>query len=212
MNARTNVSSLLPLALAIAVLSGALLNETSNPYHVIVGALDSRLRLLACERKLEGFAAAESLAPRMTIGVRCLQPNWTVYVPVSIESDTQVLVLRRALPRNSVVTHDDVESQTRRVPGFVANYITETQLTGRHLRAASAPGTALTFELLQVDTLIKRGQRVTLIASAGGLEVHAQGEAMADATVAGRIRVLNLGSRRIVEGTVETPDRVRISL
>ncbi len=44
------------------------------------------------------------------------------------------------------------------------------------------------------------------------MEVRAQGEAIADATAEGRVRVLNLNSRRIVEGQVETRDRVRVSL
>ncbi|MEO6369387.1 MAG: flagellar basal body P-ring formation chaperone FlgA, partial [Steroidobacteraceae bacterium] len=59
---------------------------------------------------------------------------------------------------------------------------------------------------------VKRGQRVTLVASVGGLEVRAQGEAMADASATGRVRVLNLSSRKVVEGQVESGDRVRVSL
>ena len=76
----------------------------------------------------------------------------------------------------------------------------------------AASGTPLTTTLLVRDTLIKRGQRVTLIASVGGLEVRAQGEAIADATAAGRVRVLNLNSRKIIEGKVESEDRVRVDL
>ena len=51
-----------------------------------------------------------------------------------------------------------------------------------------------------------------MIISAGALEVRAQGEAIADATSAGRVRVLNLSSRKVVEGQVESSDRVRVSL
>ena len=67
-------------------------------------------------------------------------------------------------------------------------------------------------DLLAPDLLIKRGQRVTLVAAAGSLEVRAQGEAVADAQADGRVRVLNLTSRRIVEGQVEGRDSVRIGL
>jgi len=59
---------------------------------------------------------------------------------------------------------------------------------------------------------VRRGQRVTLIASAGGIEVRAQGEAVADAMPDGRVRVLNLNSHRVVEGRVESRDSVRVSL
>jgi flagella basal body P-ring formation protein FlgA len=66
--------------------------------------------------------------------------------------------------------------------------------------------------LLAADILVRRGQRVTLIATIGGLEVRAQGEAIADAGPTGRVRVLNLASRRIVEGQVESREQVRVSL
>ena len=121
--------------------------------------------------------------------------------------------LRQAAARNSHLSADDVETRTLRVPGLAVSYITSTsQLADRHLRQDAPAGTALTVDLLAADILVKRGQRVTLVASTGTLEVRAQGEAVADATPAGRVRVLNLNSRRIVEGQVESRDRVRVAL
>lgn len=182
--------------------------------HVTVAGIDPRLRMPACRAPLEGFApAAMRAAARMTVGVRCGTPQWTVFVPVNIETEMTVLTLNKAVPRLSRPGAGDIETRRLRVPGFATDYLTDpAELEGRHLRVAGAPGTALTTSLLARDTLIKRGQRVTLIASAGGVEVRAQGEAVADATAAGRVRVLNLNSRRIVEGQVETADRVRVDL
>ncbi len=99
------------------------------------------------------------------------------------------------------------------MPGIATSYLTRVeQLHGRHLKVAVSPGTALTTDLLAADILIRRGQRVTLVSSGGGIEVRAQGEATADATAAGRVKVLNLSSRKVVEGQVESSDRVRVSL
>jgi len=182
--------------------------------HVEAGALDARLRLAPCTKPLQAFIpGALRATPRLTVGVRCAQPAWTVYVPVQLETELQVLVLQRALPRNSPVQPLDVKSERRRVPGIAASYITEAgQLAGRHLRNTAAPGTALTVELMAADVLVKRGQRVTLIASAGSLEVRAEGEAVSDAMPDGRVRVLNLNSHRVVEGRVESRDNVRVSM
>lgn len=182
--------------------------------HATAAALDPRLRLQQCSRPLQGLlAAGAQVSATMTVGVRCDSPAWTVYVPVAVESEMKVLVLRQAAARNAVLAPADIEVQTRRVPGVAAGYLRAIeQLAGRHLRMAAAPGTALTVELLAADILVKRGQRVTLVASAGGLEVRAQGEAMADASATGRVRVLNLASRKVVEGQVESSDRVRVSL
>ncbi len=182
--------------------------------HINVAQLDPRLRLAACQQPLQGFApAALTAGARMTIGVRCAQPQWSVFVPVNVETEMTVLTLNKAIARLGKPGPGDIEHKRLRVPGFAADYLTDpAELSGRHLRMAAAPGTALTTGLLVKDTLIRRGQRVTLIAAAGGLEVRAQGEAVADASPAGRVRVLNLNSRRIVEGRVETADRVRIDL
>jgi flagella basal body P-ring formation protein FlgA len=61
------------------------------------------------------------------------------------------------------------------------------------------------------DSLVKRGQQVTLLAAAGGMEVRARGVAMNDAPAAGRIKAQNLSSGRIVEGFVESADVIRIT-
>jgi flagella basal body P-ring formation protein FlgA len=183
--------------------------------HVEPGVLDSRLRLPPCTRTPVAFAPTGELraAARLTIGVRCELPQWSIYVPVTVETELNVLVTRRALPRSAAVRAEDVELQQRRVPGTAIGYITShEQLAGRHLRGPAAPGTALTVELLAADILVRRGQRVTLVAMAGSLEVRAQGEAVSDALPDGRIRVLNLSSNRIVEGLVQSRDSVRVSL
>lgn len=181
---------------------------------VSADALDPRLRLQPCESQPTGLLPAGArIAARATVGVRCTKPKWTVYVPVRVETELPVLVLRRALDRNSPLSEADVERTTLRVPGLSASYISSIgELAGRHLRRESMPGTPLTVDLLAEDVLVRHGQRVTLVASAGGLEVRAPGEAITDAGPNGRVRVLNLNSRRIVEGQVETRDVVRVSL
>ena len=188
--------------------------STTGAEEIIVtaGAVDSRLRLPACTSPLDAFLPTGAQpAARTTVGVRCAAPYWTVYVPVTIETNMRVLVLKQALARNAPVGSTDVEVQQRRVAGFPTTYVTDlTMLAGRHLRRAAPPGTALTVDLMAMDLLVKRGQRVTLLSSVGGIEVRAMGEAMGDATPDGRVRVQNLGSRKVVEGLAESADRVRV--
>lgn len=180
----------------------------------VAEGMDPRLRLAPCATALTAtLPASAGASARTTVGVKCALPGWTVYVPVRVETELQALVLRQAMPRNAPVTAADIEVRTQRVPGLSATYINNVeQLAGRHLKRAAPAGTALTVELLAADVLVRRGQRVTLLASVGGIEVRAQGEAVQDAGPNGRVRVLNLNSRRIVEGQVESSDTVRVSL
>jgi flagella basal body P-ring formation protein FlgA len=181
--------------------------------HAQAAALDPRLRLPLCAAPEAFLPPGTTPAARMTVGIRCINPFWTVYVPVTLESEMPVLVLRQAAAAGSVLTGTDVELRTQRLPGFTSRYVSDiTALQGRHLKNAAGPGTALTTDLLMSDVLIKRGQRVTLVAAAGGLEVRVQGEAIADASPAGRVKVRNIDSQKIVEGQAESSDRVRLGL
>lgn len=184
-------------------------------YYVTATQLDSRLRLAACTSALEAFRqSASASGDRMTVGVRCPAANtWTVYVPVKVEVEMPVLVLRRALARRARVTQADVEPHVQRLAGSAASFIDDVaSLQGHRLRRSLPVGTALTADMLMPDLLVRRGQQVTLIAAQGPVEIRAQGQALSDGAAADRIRVQNVTSLKIVEGVVESDGIVRVGL
>ena len=188
--------------------------QQGGSVQVDVGALDSRLRLVACAQPLKAvLPAGATFRARMTVAVSCAGPvSWAVYVPVSIETQTSVLVLRHAVGRGARLTAQDVEVQARTVTGAGDDYLTDTaELDGRTLKRPLGAGAAVTADAMLADALVKRGQQVTLLAAAGGMEVRARGVVMSDAPVAGRVKAQNLSSGRIVEGVVETADVIRIT-
>jgi flagella basal body P-ring formation protein FlgA len=189
-------------------------SEKPGTVHVNVGTLDSRLRLASCATPLKAaLPTGATFRARMTVAVSCATPvTWTIYVPVNIETQISVLVLRHAAGRGAHLTADDVELQTRTVTGAGDDYLTEpAELSGRTLKRPLGAGAAITADAMVADSLIKRGQQVTLLAAAGGMEVRARGVAMNDAPAAGRVKAQNLSSGRIVEGFVESADVIRIT-
>jgi flagella basal body P-ring formation protein FlgA len=181
---------------------------------VSVGALDPRLRLAQCESELTAaLPTGATFRARMTVAVSCPEGNvWTIYVPVTIETRAKVLVLRGPAARGARLGPADVEVQERVVGGAGDSFLTDVgQLEGHTLKRPLATGTALTADVLIEDVLVKRGQSVTLLASTSGIEVRAPGRAMSDGHAAGRIRVQNLNSLRVVEGVVESADVIRVS-
>jgi flagellar basal body P-ring formation protein FlgA len=182
---------------------------------VSAAALDSRLRLHQCEEPLEAFAPNPSnLGARATIGVRCnTAAPWTLYVPVTVEVEVSVLVLRRALSRRAKVTLADVEPQVRRLPGAASNFISDVaNLQGHRLKRSLPAGAALTVDALTPDILVRRGQQVTLIAAVNGVEIRAQGHALTEGSAQDRVRVQNVTSLKVVEGVVESDSVVRVGL
>jgi flagella basal body P-ring formation protein FlgA len=193
----------------------ASLPEKSTKHFVTAGNLDPRLRLDECASPLEAFSQGTAMnTGRMTIGVRCPSANpWTIYVPVTIEAEVSVLVLRRPLARRARVELADVEPQVRRLPGLASVFINDTSsLQGHRLKRSLPVGTALTVEMLQPDVLVRRGQQVTLIAANGGVQIRAQGQALTEGAAADRVRVQNVSSLKVVEGVVESDGVVRVGL
>ncbi len=191
------------------------LPEKSIKHFVTAGNLDPRLRLDECASPLEAFSQGTAMnTGRMTIGVRCPSANpWTIYVPVTIEVEVSVLVLRRPLSRRSRVELADVEPQVRRMPGLASIFISDVgSLQGHRLKRSLPVGTALTVEMLQPDVLVRRGQQVTLIADASGVQIRAQGQALTEGAVTERVRVQNVSSLKVVEGVVESDGVVRVGL
>lgn len=184
-------------------------------HFVSAARLDTRLRLDACSAPLETFAQNSAPAgARVTVGVRCSAATpWTLYVPVAIEVEVPVLVLRRALARRARVGLSDVEPQVRRMPGSAATFINDVSaLQGHRLKRALPVGTALTVDMLTPDLLVRRGQQVTLIAANGLVEIRARGQALTEGGVDDRVRVQNVTSLKVVEGIVESDSVVRVSL
>jgi flagella basal body P-ring formation protein FlgA len=189
------------------------LPAASGTHFITAATLDPRLRLQPCSKSLEAFANSNTVGARSSIGVRCTEPTWTIYVPVTVEVEAPVLVLRRALARNASVTTQDVEVQVRRLPGSAATFVNDiSRLDGQRLKRSLAAGAALTVDALTPDILVRRGQLVTLIAQAGGVEIRAQGQALTEGGANERIRVRNASSNKIVEGVVESGDIVRVGI
>ncbi len=188
-------------------------NAGSN-VHLKADDLDNRLHLAACPSPLEVFLPSGANGSRVTTGVRCNQGNqWTVYVPVSIESDVPVVVLNRALARNATVGIQDVEIRVQRIQGLGSNTVkSAAELAGQRLKRDLPAGTVLTPAMLQPEIVIKRGQQVTVVASVSGIEVRTQGVALGDASANSRIRVKNLNSAKVVEGMVDNNNMVRVDL
>jgi flagella basal body P-ring formation protein FlgA len=193
----------------------ALLPKSNATYFVTAARLDPRLRLAQCGAPLDAVVQNNAMpGARSTIGVRCTaQAQWTIYVAVAVETEASILVLRRALARRSPVEPDDVELQTRRLPGIESGFINDLgNLRGRRLRRALPAGTPLTAEELVPEVLVKRGQQVTLLASTGSMEIRAQGHALTEGGASDRIRVQNVTSLKVVEGVVENDGTVRVAL
>jgi len=189
------------------------LGKSSGVVRVSAGALDSRLRLARCGAALHAqLPSGFTLQARATVGVSCEAPTrWTLYVPVTVERQIAVLVLKRAVERDAFLTPEDVSVESRAVTGLDSAYLSDpAELKGRAVRRTLAAGTALTVDMLTPNFLVRRGQDVVLLAGVGTIQVRAAGRALDDAAAGVRVKVQNMSSMRVVEGVAQSSGVVRV--
>lgn len=174
-------------------------------------ALDPRLRLPACARAPQA-EAGDARGAALSVTLRCAAPSaWTLYVPVRVRDLRPVLVLTRAVRRGEPVEAGLFRTETRDVAQLPFGHLAALAAGAptefrRPLTAGQAPGP----DDLAPARCIRRGDPVTLVGRSAGIEVRAEGKALADGARGSRIRVENSRSRRVVEGTVTAPGVVEL--
>jgi len=207
-----------PLAAVRAAAEGHIRSQLRGAAYVVhlqAAELDPRLHLARCPSPLAtALPSGAELGAHVAVRVSCTAQGfpWAVFVPVSVQSDIRVLVLKQSAVRGARLGAAQVSEETRRVAGLAVGYVTEVAALEHHTLARSLPaGTALTADAMLADLIVHQGQEVTLIASAPGVSVRATGKALQDGREGARVRVQNLASLKVVEGVVDASGVIEIT-
>lgn len=182
---------------------------------VRVNQLDPRLRLAACGKPLAAFLPpGGQRAGNTAVGVRCSGPRpWSIYVPARVRVVQQVVVAVQPVPRGTVLTAADVRLEARDTSTLSSGYFQDdSEVLGKVVTNALATGSVLTPQIVKAPMVVRRGERVTLLAQTAGIEVRMAGKALADGALGQRIQVRSLPSKRIVEGVVGRDGVVSVDL
>jgi flagella basal body P-ring formation protein FlgA len=186
-----------------------------QPAEIKNGQLDSRLRLNQCSLPLEVYLPVGSRdIGRLTVGVKCTGANpWSLHVPVTVTVYKNVIVAAKSLSRGEVLTESDFKPIKYDISQLPAGYIEDSAYgIGMELKRRLATGVPLTKSMMIKPKIIKRGQHVSIVARAGGMEVRMSGKALAHGAVGDRIRVLNVKSKKKLEGTVTPSGDIKVDI
>lgn len=213
-----NAESLQPLAGIEQTAYVFAMNDAQAYYdnpQVIVDAMDKRLRLQACSGNLAAFSTSNAnTVGNRTIGIRCRAPTeWTVYVSVKVKVMRPVVVAAKALAANQTLKSSDVKVVMQDISDLRQGFLLSAdKVLGQQLKYPVALGTALTPRSLKQQKVVQRGEQVILVAQAGSMEVRMNGMAMEDAILGDKIKVKNNSSNRVVEGIVQAPGIVKVTM
>jgi flagellar basal body P-ring formation protein FlgA len=189
--------------------------DSGSNVRIEVSSLDPRLHLAACGQPLVTTLAPGSRETgHVTVDVRCRAPQpWQIFVPARVQHRARVLVTIRPLARYEIVRSGDVMLADRDVAGVLGDYLTGAgAAVGKRMKRAVGPGIALTRAMVQNQPVIHRGDNVTILAEGGGIAVRVAGEALSDAAAGDTVRVRNIQTRRVVEGTAVAAGTVKVMM
>lgn len=186
-------------------------------HSITVNRLDSRLRLTPCPDG-DIHASLESPATpvgRVTVRVACenAQVRWRLFVPAQVNLYQPVVVLTRPLGRHAAISAEDLTLLERDIGLLNGSYLTElNQAIGMRTRRAIREDSVLNPSHLELDEIIKRGDRVVISAANPQISVRMPGEALEGGVVGSQIKVRNSRSGRTVTARITAPGQVQVAL
>ncbi|NOX92378.1 MAG: flagellar basal body P-ring formation protein FlgA [Gammaproteobacteria bacterium] len=188
---------------------------TGQDIEISVGRIDPRLKLVACQKTPTAFlAAGAKLQGKLTVGLRCVDPKpWTVYVPAQIKIFADVIATAQPLLRGNEISAADIIFVRQEISQLRSGYFTKTNaVIGKILTRNLAAGHAITPKRIKAAILVRRGEKVTIVATVGMLKVKGKGKALKDAARGELVSVRNSQSKRIIQGIVTKPGTVNVQM
>lgn len=122
-----------------------------------------------------------------------------------------VPVARRDMKAGQIVTRDDIavnrvaQDGRRRI-----DPVNVDDLIGKEIKRAVRAGQNISTNDVQTQVMVAKGKLVTLNFSKGNIMLSAKGKALENGGLGDSVRVMNLQSKSVVQGTVTGPETVLI--
>lgn len=150
---------------------------------VVVGAIDSRLNLVACTAP-EAFLPSGSRAwGKTSVGVRCAAPTpWTIYLKATVKVQGDYVVAAVPLAQGQVIGAKDLKTVQGDLAALPFGVITsQTQAIGQKVAMSVPLGAPVRKELLRSQQAIQAGQTVRLVSMGPGFKVSTEGRSIGSA-------------------------------
>lgn len=159
-----------------------------------------RVRLAPC-RSPQPFLPGRSkrLAGHITVGVKCPgdRPP-TRYFRAYISVETPYFVAAHPLKTGELITPSDLKRVTGDITRLSPGVVTKpAALLGMVTARRVAAGMPLTENMVTREMVIKRGDRVSVIAKGAGFSITTSGKALNSAPIGGEVRVRTQGGTTV---------------
>jgi flagella basal body P-ring formation protein FlgA len=181
---------------------------------VEVGALDSRLKLAACERVEPYLPPGTQLWGKTRLGLRCTQGavKWNVFLPITVKAFGPAWVIKGQVASGAVLTQADAmqmevdwadnrSAVVARLDDWVGQTATRSLTTGQALRQ----------DMLKAAQVFQAGSQVRVVARGAGFEIFSSAQAISGG-VLGQVARVRMDNGRVVSGLVVDSQTVRVEM
>jgi len=179
---------------------------------VKVGNLDNRLRLARCDQSLTlSLKDTTNSGGNVNVQVACKGTvSWTILVPALAKVYRSVAVAGRTLQRGDVINASDLTTDVKDVSEFRLGFaLAPETIVGKEVKYTINKGEAFRNSALDAPLVIKRGDTVSMEATAGEISVRTNGTAVTDGRMGQQIRIKNNQSARIINAKVVGAGKVQ---
>ena len=138
-------------------------------------------------------------------------PTKLRFTGIAVET-VEAAVLTRGLERNEVIKASDVVAERRPKAEVGNDAATRDRAVGMQARKSLRAGQSVRTADLGKPDRVTRDQSVTLVYETPGLYLTGRGKALENGTEGDTVNVLNLQSKRTVQGIVIGPGQVSVSI
>jgi flagellar basal body P-ring formation protein FlgA len=133
------------------------------------------------------------------------------WATVKIEVETDAIVVQKPLNRNQVIEKDDVNVISMDMADLPSNTISSLEdVVGKRTLRAMNPKEVFRTDIIELPPMVKRNDRVSIVAESGSLRITAVGEVKESGSRGERIKVVNLNSNKEIFARVLDAKTVRV--
>jgi flagellar basal body P-ring formation protein FlgA len=181
---------------------------------VILGTLDSRLRLASCARVEPYLPPGTRLWGKTRLGLRCLDgaTKWNVFLPVTVKALGPAWVVRRDVaPGAQLVAADLMQTEVDWAEDLSPIVPDAAQWTGQVAVRALTTGQALRQNMVRPAQVFQAGAQVRVVAQGTGFQIVSDGQAVSAGFV-GQATKIRMDNGRVLSGVVLDARTVKLEI
>lgn len=134
-----------------------------------------------------------------------------VEVTANVKIFEQVVMSRRSLPKGYTVQEKDVYVVQMDATKLPQGYISDRDFViGKRLSRSILANRPIVESMINDSVVVKKGQRVLVVAQSPNLRITTVGEILENASVGSYVKVMNTSTRKVIRGILVEEGLVRV--